>query len=65
MPKAGFLFAAPNLIPKLMQEFEINFLKKYTPCHENDMNKLVEVLGTTHAELIACSSGQWFVHARA
>lgn len=34
MSKAGFPFAAPNFISKLMQEFEINFLQKYTPCHE-------------------------------
>ncbi len=52
MSKAGFPFAAPNFIPKLMQEFENNFLKKYTPCHEADMNTLAAILGSTHAELI-------------
>jgi cell filamentation protein len=32
MSKAGFPFAAPNFIPKLMNEFEKSFLKKHTPC---------------------------------
>jgi cell filamentation protein len=52
MSKAGFPFAAPNFIPRLMQEFEDNFLRKYTPCHESDMNTLAAMLGSIHAELI-------------
>ena len=52
MSKAGFPFAAPNLIPKLMQEFEKKFLKKNTPCHETSMEDLATALGATHAELI-------------
>lgn len=52
MSKSGFLFAAPNLIPMLMQKFENNFLKKYTPCLESNLNKLATILGTTHAEII-------------
>jgi len=52
MSKAGFPFAAPNFISQLMQKFENDFLKKYTPCHETDLNKLAATLGITHAELI-------------
>lgn len=52
MSKAGFPFAAPNRIAQLMQEFESNFLNRYTPCHEVDINKLAYILGSTHAELI-------------
>lgn len=51
--KAGFLFAAPNRIPILMEDFENNFLRKYTPCNETDMHKLAAALGNTHAEIIS------------
>lgn len=50
--KAGFPFAAPNFIPKLMQSFEKNFLEKYTPCCETNLEALANILGQTHAEII-------------
>ncbi|GJM06888.1 MAG: cell filamentation protein [marine bacterium B5-7] len=52
MSKSGFPFAAPTLIPTLMQTFEVDFLKRYTPCHEQEHDVLADVLGKTHAELI-------------
>ena len=52
MSKGDFPFAAPNFIPRLMQEFEVNYLSKYTPCHEKDFDHLATVLGSVHAELI-------------
>lgn len=52
MTKNGFPFAAPNLIQKLMQDLEKNFLKKYTPCHFEDMQELAEAIGIVHVELI-------------
>ncbi len=52
MSKAGFLFAAPAHIPKLMDDFEDNFLKKNTPCYETNLQRLAATLGVTHAELI-------------
>ena len=52
MSKSDFPFAAPNLIPTLMQSFEVNFLRRYTPCREQEHDVLADILGTTHAELI-------------
>jgi len=51
MSKAGFPFAAPNLIDKLMTDLETKYLKQYTPCNFNG-EKLSEALGVVHVELI-------------
>lgn len=51
MSKAGFPFAAPNLIEKLMGDLESKFLKQYTPCNFSG-DKLTEALGVVHIELI-------------
>lgn len=52
MAKGDFLFAAANLIPKLMQDLEDNFLKKLTPCEGMDDEQLVEALAHIHVEFI-------------
>lgn len=52
MQKGSFLFAAANQIPKLMADFEKDFLAKYTPCEEFDQEKLIEALAVCHVELI-------------
>ncbi|GAB4392742.1 MAG: hypothetical protein Tsb005_08080 [Gammaproteobacteria bacterium] len=52
MSKAGFLFAAPNLIPTLMDKFEQNYLKKFTPCNFEELDLLVEALAIVHVEFI-------------
>lgn len=52
MQKGSFPFAAANQIPKLMANFEQDFLAKYTPCEEFDQEKLIEALAVCHVELI-------------
>lgn len=52
MSKGGFLFAAPNRIEALMQQFERNALAKYTPCQNTTLNELAEGIGITHVEFV-------------
>lgn len=52
MQKGEFMFAAANLIPKLMIDFEKDFLVLYTPCEGFDQDKLIEALAICHVELI-------------
>jgi len=52
MSKAGFPFASPTQINKLMQKFENKFLKKYTPPHFDDMQELASAIAIVHTELI-------------
>lgn len=52
MGKDGFPFAAANLIPKLMSDFDENYLQRYTPCDGIDDEQLVEALATVHIEFI-------------
>lgn len=52
MGKDGFTFAASNLIPKLMQGFETQYLAKYTPCSAMDDEALIEALAACHVEFI-------------
>ena len=50
--KDGFPFAFPEWIPKLMEEFERNFLRRYTLRLFKDKNQAVEALARVHAELV-------------
>lgn len=52
MWKDGFPFANPEFIPKLMKNFERDFLKKYTPCYGMDNWELANAIGIVHVELI-------------
>lgn len=52
MSKGKFQFAASSYIDKLMNELEIKFLKKYTPCKFFSNNELELALGIVHVELI-------------
>lgn len=52
MSKGGFVFAAAHLLPKLMQDFEQNYLKKYTPTHAIDKAQLATKLSIVHVEYI-------------
>lgn len=51
MSKAGFPFAAPGQIEKLMTDFENKYLSRYTPCNYSD-DALAFALGIVHVELI-------------
>jgi cell filamentation protein len=52
MTKGDFLFAASHRIPALMQKYEDNFLRRFTPCEEQDDTSLCKALAICHVELI-------------
>lgn len=52
LSKGGFPFAAAAHIPKLMGEFEREYLRKYTPCLHDSMEKVAEALAVVHSELL-------------
>jgi Protein involved in cell division len=52
MMKDNFPFAAPALIPKLMDEFEKEILCRYTPCNFNSRYDVVMALVVVHTELL-------------
>jgi cell filamentation protein len=50
--KGGLMFAAASQLPRLMQSFERDELKRFTPCRGFDALKLAKALAQTHAELV-------------
>lgn len=50
--KAGHLFPAPRLIPKLMAEFSDTVLKRHTPCKGMKAGALAIALAEVHVELV-------------
>jgi cell filamentation protein len=52
MGKGGFMFAAANLIPKLMASFENGPLRTHTPCQAGDAEAIAAALAETHVELV-------------
>lgn len=50
--RAGFLFAAADRVPRLMQDLECNVLARETPCTGMDVVRLAAALARTHAELV-------------
>jgi cell filamentation protein len=52
MQKGEFPFAAVTQIPKLMSEFDSNYLSRFTPCDGMDETRLTEALANCHVELI-------------
>lgn len=52
MSKGGFAFAVAAQIPRLLGEWEQNYLQRWTPCHDLDDTALVEAIAVTHVELI-------------
>jgi len=52
MSKDGFPFAAPQYIDNSMKEFEVKFLKKFTPCKFTQDTELAFALGVVHVEFI-------------
>lgn len=52
MSKDGFLFAAPEQIPRLMKEFEKNYLAQYTPCNSKDIDEIANMLAIVHIEFV-------------
>ena len=52
MIKDNFPFAAPSLISKLMNEFEGEILRRYTPCNFDSRSEVVRALAVVHTELL-------------
>jgi len=52
MSKDGFPFAAPQYIDSSMKEFEVKFLRKFTPCTSIQERELAFALGVVHVEFI-------------
>jgi len=50
--KGGFPFASPNQIPRLMNEFEQEILKPFTPCVFKNRGKIIQALAVVHTELV-------------
>jgi cell filamentation protein len=50
--KGGFVFAAAQQVPRLMQDFETRFLRHLSPCSGMNEVTLVGALARTHAELV-------------
>jgi cell filamentation protein len=50
--KGGFMFAAANRVPRLMQDFERGPLRDYTPCGFATLETQASALAIVHAELI-------------
>lgn len=50
--KDDFPFAAAAQIPALMEEFERNLLRRYTPCRFRERAEVVRALAETHVELV-------------
>ncbi len=52
MSKAGFQFAAASLIPRLMQHFEKDQLKRLTPCRFSSEGAIAQAIAEVHVEFI-------------
>lgn len=50
--KEGFMFAPAVQITKLLHEFELRCLNRYTPCTGMNKAQLIEAIAVTHVELI-------------
>lgn len=50
--KGGFMFAPSAQLPKLLHEFDIKYLARYTPCIDMSEELLIEAIAVTHVELI-------------
>jgi cell filamentation protein, protein adenylyltransferase len=52
MEKEGFPFAAAQQVPFLMQKFEKEQLKKWTPCCFSSLDEIAQAIAITHTEFI-------------
>jgi len=52
LTKDHFTFAVAKQVPRLMESFEKNFLKKYTPCRSKDPEEIIHALSVVHTELV-------------
>ena len=52
MSKGDFPFAGAGQIPRLMEEFERDVLRRHTPCAFADRERVLESLAEVHTELV-------------
>ena len=50
--KGGFMFAPSAQLPKLLHEFDTQYLARYTPCASMSKEQLIEAIAIIHVELI-------------
>ncbi|EGM8187823.1 cell filamentation protein Fic [Escherichia coli] len=50
--KGGFMFAPAAQLPKLLNEFDVKYLARYTPCSGLDEEQLITAIAITHVEFI-------------
>ena len=50
--KDGFQFATAALLPRLLDEFERQYLSRWTPCTNLASDELMNAIAVTHVELI-------------
>lgn len=50
--KGNFMFASAAQVPRLMQQFEREVLREYTPCLFGSIEEQAKALAVVHAELI-------------
>lgn len=52
LTKGSFRFASASYIPKLMEEFEKDYLQVHTPCVFPSKSRVIRALAEVHAELV-------------
>lgn len=52
LSKGGFNFAQSHVIPMLLDDFERNQLRRYTPCRFEDAGDIAHALAEVHVELM-------------
>lgn len=52
MSKGDFPFAGAGQIPRLMEEFERDALRRHTPCVFSDRERVLQALAEVHVELV-------------
>lgn len=52
LSKDDYTFAAADQVPRLMAEYDKNYLHRYTPCERMRDDELVEALAVCHVEFI-------------
>lgn len=52
MIKDNFPFAVPSLVPRLMDEFEGEVLRRYTPCNFDSRSEVITAIAVVHTELL-------------
>ncbi|MBP2859312.1 Fic family protein [Dickeya oryzae] len=50
--KGGFMFAPSAQLLKLLNDFDVKYLARYTPCTNMSEEELIEAIAITHVELI-------------